>query len=131
MTDRWGELGIELQGGSDIDEEELAGLTSRLRVELLDLDLDVDSVEPVVAGEVPAGSKGVGLLAVGGVLVRFALRSDVLQHLVAGVRSWLGRQRIRSVKLILDGDTCEVTGLSSADQERLIDLWIARHADPG
>ena len=36
-----------------------------------------------------------------------------------------------SVKLTLDGDACEVTGMTSADQERLVDLWVARHAGEG
>jgi len=45
--------------------------------------------------------------------------------------SWLGRQRVRSVKNMLDGDSCEVTGVFSKEQARMIDAWIARHAGPG
>ena len=75
-------------------------------------------------------AKGVGLLALGGLVVRFA-DSGVLQLLVSSVRSWLGRQHHRSIKLTLDGDSLELTGMSSAEQERLIDLWVNRHAGAG
>jgi hypothetical protein len=46
------------------------------------------------------------------------------------LQSWLAGPRQRSVKLELEGDILEVTGMSSADQRRLIANWIARHADP-
>jgi hypothetical protein len=31
------------------------------------------------------------------------------------------------VKITLDGDALEVSGVSSAEQDRLIDLWVSRH----
>jgi hypothetical protein len=125
-----GDLGVRLQGGPDVDDEELAELTSRLRNELLDL--DVDDVLPQTASvDAPADSKGVAMGAIGGLLVQFALSPEGLRTVVSGVRSWLGRQRIRSVKLSLDGDTCEVSGLDSDEQKRLVDLWIVRHAGEG
>ena len=128
MTEAVGELLLELQAGRDTDVEELAQLTGRLRNELLDL--DVIAVEPTGSGQVPVDAKGVGLLALGGLVVRFA-DSGVLQLLVSSVRSWLGRQHHRSIKLTLDGDSLELTGMSSAEQERLIDLWVNRHAGAG
>jgi hypothetical protein len=88
------------------------------------------SAEPAGAGTAPGDAKGVGLLAIGGLVVQFVLRPDVLHGLVSGVQSWVSRQRVRSVKLTLDGDSCEVTGASSAEQARMIDTWIARHASP-
>lgn len=121
-----GELALRLQPGPDVDDEELLDLTSRLRQELLTLDVDEVSVPAV--GEAPADAKGLKLLAIGGVVVKFLMRSDVLQAIVATTRSWLARQQVRSVELSIDGDTCKVTGITSDDQDRLIDLWIARHA---
>lgn len=122
-------LSAEVQVEPGTDAEELFQLMGRLREELLDL--DVDSVQLAARDEVPAGSKGAGLLASGGLLIRIAAGHDVLQALVAGVRSWLQRQRAHSVKLTLDGDSLEVTGISSAEQDRLIELWVTRHADAG
>lgn len=128
MADEHSELAIQVLADPDVDDQELAELTFRLRSELLDL--DVEAVEPA-AGQAPADAKGIGLLAIGGLIVRFVLDPDMLRAVVSCVGSWVGRQRVRSVKLTLDGDSCEVTGLRSAELERLIDLWIARHADTG
>lgn len=126
MGESQSRLAVELQASADVDAEELAQLAWGLREELLDL--DVDAVEPQGDGSAPADAKGVGLIAFGGLVVRFILTRPVLESVVAGVRSWVARQHIRSVKLTLDGDTLEVTGLSSAEQDRLVDLWIVRHA---
>ena len=129
MTTESGELSVELHAASDTDAEELAELAARLRAELLDL--DVDAVRQAARGEAPEGSKGVGLLAAGALVVRLVTSPEMLASVIAGIRSWLGRNRVRSVKLTLDGDALEVSGVSSAEQDRLIDLWVARHAGPG
>ena len=121
-----GELSVELQAGPDTDAEELAQLVGRLRAELLDL--DVDAVQQPVRGDVPEDSKGTGLLAAGELVVQLVTSPEVLASIIAGVGSWLGRNRARSVKLIMGGDALEVSGVSSAEQDRLIDLWVARHA---
>lgn len=120
-----GELTVEVSATADTDDEELAQLTNRLRDELLRL--DVDAVSSARGGEAPDSSKGVGLLAAGGLVVRFALRQDLLRSIIDGIRSWLGRQHARSVKLTLDGDLLELTGVSSAEQDRLVELWVMRH----
>jgi len=126
MTAGLTELSAELQAGPDSDAEELAQLGARLRGELLDL--DVVAVEQPAHGEVPEDSKGVGMLAAGELIVRLMASPEVLASIIAGVRSWLGRNRVHSVKLTLDGDVLEVRGTTSAEQDRLIDLWVTRHA---
>jgi hypothetical protein len=123
------QLAAVVDAGADSDAEELAELTRRLRGQLLEL--DVDAVQPATGGEAPAGSKGVELLAIGGLVIQFAMKSEVLKSVVDATTAWLGRQQGRSVKLTLDGDTLEVTGASSDEQRRLVDLWVARHADDG
>lgn len=126
MSVSQGRLVAELDSGSDDDADELADLTQRLRGELLDL--DVEAVELASGAEAPEGAKGLELLGIGGLVVRFALRSEVLRSVVDTTVAWLGRQRARSVKLSLDGDTLEVSGVSTDEQRRLIELWVARHA---
>jgi uncharacterized protein YjiS (DUF1127 family) len=120
------ELSVAVQAGSDTDAEELARLADRLRAELLDL--DVDAVQSPIRDEAPEDAKGVGLQAAAELMVGLAASPEVLASIIATVRSWLGRNRARSVKLTLDGDALEVSGVSSAEQERLIDLWVTRHA---
>ena len=119
------ELSVELQLGPDTDAEELVQLAGRLRAELLDL--DIDAVRQSVRGDAPEDSKGASLLAAGELVVRFVTGPEVLASIIGGIRSWLGRNRARSVKLTLDGDSLEVSGVSSAEQDRLIDLWVTRH----
>jgi hypothetical protein len=124
MTEPPGKLRVDFQDDPDTDAEELAEVTGRLRRELLDL--DVISVEPASSGQLPEDAKGVGLRALGELVVQFA-DADVLQLLVSTIGSWLGRQRHRRIKLTLDGDSLELTGVSSAEQQRLVDLWVNRH----
>lgn len=125
MTKALSELRVELLPAADIDTEEMAGLTGRLRSELLDL--DVDAVERAVSGAVPDAAKGADLIALGALVVQFA-DSAMLHSLVGVVASWLGRQDHRSIKLTLDGDSLELSSVSTAEQQQLIDLWVNRHA---
>ncbi len=129
MTGAQRQIAAELDAGPEHDAEELAELTQRLRDELLEL--DVDAVEPATGGKAPEGAKGLELLAVGELVVRFAMKAGVLRTVVDATVGWLGRQQARSVTLTLDGDTLELTGASSDEQQRLIELWVARHADAG
>lgn len=124
-----GELAAVLDAGPDHNAEELLELTQGLRGELLEL--DVDAVAPGTSGDAPAGAKGAELLAFGGLAIQFALKSPVLRSVVDTTVAWLGRQQARSVKLTLDGDTLEVTGVSSDEQSQLVEQWVARHADDG
>jgi hypothetical protein len=121
-----GELSVEVQAGSDTDTDELAQLAGRLRAEFLDL--DVDAIRQPVRWEAPEDAKGAGLLTAGELVVGLVASPEVLASIINTARSWLGRNRAHSVKLTLDGDALEVSGVSSAEQERLIDLWVTRHA---
>src|SRR5438093_7736974 len=107
------------------DDEELAEAARRLRAELLEL--DVTGAEPAPAGAGPEGAKSGGVMAVAGLLVQFA-GHDVLTAVISAIQGWLGRQRSRSVRLTIDSDSIEITGATSAEQARLIELWAARHA---
>ena len=129
LADMTADLLVVLDAGADSDAEELADLTRRLRTELLDL--DIDSVEHAAGGAAPVGAKGVELLSIGGLVVQFVRGADVLRSVVSTTAAWLRRQEARSVKLTLDGDTLEVTGLSSEEQSGLIEVWVARHARDG
>jgi hypothetical protein len=106
----------------DGDEEEAAGLARWLRAELLDL--DVDAVEPVFGGVVPEGAKGLSSV-VGVLVVRWGAAG--LQAVLARIREWVFRNGC-SVEVTIDGDTVKVTGASWEQQEKIINVWLARHA---
>lgn len=136
------ELTVALQTGPDDDAEELLVLAQGLREELIALDVEAvrmsgagelsaggKSAELSPGAEPPPGAKGAELLAFGGLAVQLAaLRTPVLRTVMEATVAWLGRQQARSVKLTIDGDTLEVTGVSSEEQSRLIERWVARHA---
>lgn len=125
MDERASTLGIQITAGLDSDEAELAGAALLLRRELLDLNLDV--VAAPAASPAPPGSRGVDLATVGALVVNLA-ESPLLAAVVAAVRSWLAGSSRRSIKLELGGDVLELTAVSSAEQRRLTDEWLARHA---
>ena len=118
-------LGVQVVIGPDGDAEEIAEATFQLRRELLDL--DVDSVEIPGAGEPPPGSRAVDVAALGALVVHLA-DSQLLAAVVTAVGSWLAASSRRSIKLRLGGGDLELTGVSSQEQRRLTDEWLARHA---
>jgi hypothetical protein len=125
MQERPATLGIHLAVGPNDDAEQVAEATLQLRRELLDL--DVDGVELPSGGEPPPGTRAVELAALGALAVTVA-KSQMLGPVVAAIRAWLaGSQQQRSIKLELDGDALELTGLSSKEQRRLVDEWLRRH----
>ena len=63
-----------------------------------------------------------------GALVVNIADSQLLAAVVGAVRSWLAGSFRRSIKLELGGDVLELTGVSSREQRRLTDEWLARHA---
>ncbi len=109
------------------DAERLDTVTRYLLEELERL--DVEDVSPTRGGVAPDGSKGFDLIAVGGLVLSVG-NSAMLRAVVMTVRGWLGRspQPDRKVRLELDGDVLELSGATSAEQERLVGLFVARHA---
>lgn len=125
MNEQTPALGVQVVAGSDDDAEEIAEATLQLRRELLEL--DVVAVEVPSAGEPPPGSRAIDVAALGALLVHLA-DPDMLAGVVAAVRSWLSRSSKRSIKMELGGDVLELKGVSSQEQRRLTDEWLARHA---
>jgi hypothetical protein len=115
-------LVLQVQQLPDGDDEELSELTQQLRAQLLEL--DVDSVDLVVGTSAPGGAKGLQTL-IGWLAVRFG--KEGLQTVVAAVAGWAGRTR-HDVEMTWDGDTLKVSGVTSAQQERIINEFLARHA---
>jgi hypothetical protein len=119
------EIQVELRLPDGADAEELDAATARLRDELLDL--DVERVERVRGGEAPPGARSGELAALGELLLVLARNTETISSVLGSLRAWLGRDHGRSVRLVIDGDSLEVTGISSREQERLIETFVARH----
>jgi hypothetical protein len=110
------------------DDERLDALTGFLRQELLQLNVDDVSVLPV--GEPPPGARGWDAAAIGGLLVTVGSAAHGLGDVISATRAWLmrGDRSHRAVRLEMDGDTLELSDATATDQERLIGLFIDRHA---
>ena len=123
-----GELRLRLSEDG-ADAERLDALTGFLRQELLQL--DVEDVTPLRAGESPPGSRGFDVVAIGGLLVSFRPSAEGLRAVVVAVRKWLARGEgiRRTVRLEIGGDVLELSEATAADQQRLVDLFVNRHAD--
>jgi hypothetical protein len=67
--------------------------------------------------------------AIGALAVSLHPTATLLMSLVQTVRGWLTRSGgKRTVRLEIGGDVLELTGTTSAVQERLVDEWIRAHA---
>ena len=122
-----GELRVQL-AEEGADPERLDELTRFLRDELLQF--DVDDVTALRVGEPSQGARVFDVLAVGGLLVGLGRSAEGLRPIVSAIRKWLARGEgaRRTVRLEIDGDALELSEASAADQERLIGLFISRHA---
>jgi hypothetical protein len=122
------ELGLELRLDldDDADAEELDALTTGLRRTLLEL--EVDSVDRAPGPPPPPGARAADASALGMLLVTLTSTPELLRAIVSTVQGWLTRSSARSVTVKLGDSELAVTGISSKQQERLIDDWIARHA---
>jgi len=119
MADESREL-LLLLNAEEHDEEQLADLTRLLQAELRQL--DVNQVERIDSRDVPEGAK-VGAAAVVGALA-VKLGPALVGPVIRAVRSWLSRGRDRSAVLVWKGNKIKVTGVSSEEQERLIEAWM-------
>jgi hypothetical protein len=120
--ERAGDLILQVEPAPDSDVEEVAELTQRLRDELLGL--DVESVDPIDGPAQPTGAKGLETL-VGWLTVR--LGKEALRTAVGAVVSWATRTG-HNVEVSYHGDVLKVTGVTSAQQERIINDFLARNA---
>lgn len=120
--ERVGDLVLQVEPAPDGDDGEVAELTQRLRAQLLEL--DVDSVDPIADTSEVAGAKGLETL-VGWLAVR--LGKEGLRTAVAAVVNWATRTG-HNVEVSYDGDVLKVSGVTSAQQERIINDFLDRHA---
>jgi hypothetical protein len=111
---------------ADADAAELYDEAQGLQQELLDL--DVERVEREREGPPPAGARAVDAALVGSLVVT-ATRQAV-QVVAHAVVQWVTRRPQRKVKLKIGEDEIELTAVSTEDQRRLLETFLARHAAP-
>ena len=124
MSMQMSKLKLHIESGTEDDAEELERLTLQLKEELLGL--DVEAVELVRTEKMPHKAKSPGAVDLGTLLLTLAASGGVITTLINVLKSWLNRHERRSITLEIGGDKLEVTGVSSEEQQRLIDSWLNR-----
>ena len=117
------ELKIELvEPGAD--PEIVDDLVADLRLELLEL--DVETVSPVVQGPPADGSKGIEVAALGALLV--VIKDEV----VGAVRSWFARgsSSRRSLKITVEGRSLELSAATDEQQAQLVAEFVRSLTTP-
>lgn len=119
---------------ADASAEELDRATRALRRELLDVDA-VQSVSRATGGPAPDGSRGIGVEAVGALLVSAEPTLEVLKRLLDVVRSWLGRAAGGdegsgdAMRITVNGHTIELTP-TAEQQQALVEKFLAEAVRP-
>jgi hypothetical protein len=117
---------VLLRADPELDLEDSARLTRRLRAELDGL--DVDSVEQVSDAAVPDGAKGTDAVTVGALIIALSASGGVFPSVIATVRDWLGRQSGRHrVSVTVEGDTIELDRATAEQQRDLVEAFVRRH----
>lgn len=120
------ELVVHLDLGPDRDLRELERASVNLRNELRRLD-GVESVQPVLLGNAPVGSKVADPISAGSILMTLAASGGVLTSLTGILKEWLGRSEQRKVSLQIGQDKLEITGLPTEAQKELIGTFLRKH----
>lgn len=115
------EVRLHVVGYSDSDEEERADLASRLEEEIRAHGIDEVSHPHSPA---PPGSKG-SALDWAQLVVTLA---GTAPPLVMAIQGWLGRHPEAAVTLEIDGDRLTLEEASPADRQRLLEVFLSRHA---
>ena len=89
------------------------------------LDLEVESINPVAKSTEADGGKGLGTV-IGWLAVQVGTLES-LRSVIAAVVGWATRTG-HTVQVNYGGDQLVVKGVTSAQQERIIDSFLARHA---
>lgn len=123
------ELKIELvEPGAD--PEMVDDLVADLRLELLEL--DVESVSPVVQGPPADGSKGIEVAALGALLVVIKDSVWLVDEVVGAVRSWFARgsSSHRSLKITVEGRSLELSAATDEQQAQLVAEFVRSLTTP-
>ena len=123
------EIRVDFVTGPDADPEEIDALTRALRAEILQVD-EVDSVEQASAGPAPDGSKGLGLEAIGSLVVGVTPGLQAAVKVIEVVRGWLaGRSSTPPLQMTI-GDKSITVVADKEQQDALVAAFVASLAGP-
>lgn len=127
MTQSSSHILVQLVGHEDTDAVELDALARQLRRRFLANDVDVRLAHQ--AGDGPPGTRAPDVITIGTLILTAVTSRPILTSLVSTIEEYLEVSKARSVKIKIDGDSLEVTGVRRDDQQRLIEGFVERHAN--
>jgi hypothetical protein len=120
------ELLVLLEPETGADEDERERLAGQLRTALTEL--DIESLSSINERPVPAGSKGAEGWA--DWLITLSASGGVFTTILVTIQDWLRRNRgEHKVKVVVDGDTLELSGASTAEQSEIVRAFVRRHTE--
>jgi Effector Associated Constant Component 1 len=91
--------------------------------------IDTESIERESVGTAPPGTRGDGLNAAGALLIALGSSGATLPVLVGLVRDWLTRRGSGAVRLKIGSDEVELSHVSTATQQRVLEEFLSRHQE--
>jgi hypothetical protein len=115
------DLIFRVSPGAGDDQEEMTRLLILLHNELLEE--EVQAIQLIAEDVSDDGAKGISTVA-NALALRLGFAG--LKAVLAKIGDWASRNG-RSVEVTINGDTVKVTGISREQQDKLINVWLARH----
>ena len=112
----------------DLDATEVDRLTLALRREILEI-AEVEDIAAVSSGAAPEGSRAIGLMELGSLLVTVKPTAEALGKVFGVLRGWLASRRSSAsptssvLRITVNGHSLELTP-SAEQQQLLIDEFI-------
>ena len=115
------ELRVSISDETDAGDEELAAQTSKLRRNLLEL--DVEDVRHVSAGPAPEGTRAAEMLEIGSLIVALVRAPQLASSVAQVLSAWISTRNGRGVTVEMEGKSIELTGVAREDQQRMMRLF--------
>lgn len=118
------QLLVVLTPEAGVGDDERERLARQLRAELLEL--DIESLSTVGGSAAPVGAKGAE--SWGDLLITLSASGGVITTILVTVQEWLGRHRgDHQVKIVVDGDTLELSAATTAEQAKIVRAFLRQH----
>jgi hypothetical protein len=112
--------------------DEVDRVTRSLRSELLEID-EVGSVRPVDAGPAPEGTRGIGVEALGALVVSAQPTVELVKKVLDVLWAWVGRSGARherrTMRVTVNGHTIELDP-TAEQQQALVEKFLLDAARP-
>jgi len=120
------EVLVVLEPENGVDDDERERLVRQLGAELNEMDLE--SLRRIGGPAAPAGAKGAE--ALGDWLLTLSASGGVVTPILVIVQDWLNRHRgDHKVKVVMKGDTLELSRASVEEQAEVVQAFLRRHEE--